>query len=43
MIEKKPRIQYVKSDLTVFWYLDDGCISGDPQTVLSNAAINGAL
>jgi len=28
----------VKSDLNV-WYLDDGCIGGDPQTVLSNAAI----
>ena len=28
----------VKSDLNV-WYLDDGCISDDPQTVLSNAAI----
>jgi len=27
----------VKSDLN-FWYLDDGCISGDPQTMLSNAA-----
>ena len=26
----------VKSDLNV-WYLDDGCIGGDPQTVLSNA------
>ena len=21
------------------WYLDDGCIGGDPQTVLSHAAI----
>jgi len=28
----------VKSDLNV-WYLNDGCIGGDPQTVLSNAAI----
>jgi len=28
----------VKSDLNV-WYLADGCIVGDPQTVLSNAAI----
>ena len=28
----------VKSDLNV-WYLDDGCIGGDMQTVLSNAAI----
>ena len=28
----------VKSDLNV-WNLDDGCIGGDPQTVLSNAAI----
>ena len=28
----------VKSDLNV-WYLDDRCIGGDPQTVLSNAAI----
>jgi len=28
----------VKSDLNV-WYLDDGCVGGDPQTVLSNAAI----
>jgi len=28
----------IKSDINV-WYLDDGCISGDPQTVLSNAAI----
>ena len=28
----------VKSDLDV-WYLDDGYIGGDPQTVLSNAAI----
>jgi len=28
----------VKSDLNVS-YLDDGCIGGDPQTVLSNAAI----
>jgi len=28
----------VKSDLNV-WYLDDGCIGGDPQTVLSNADI----
>jgi len=28
----------VKSDQNV-WYLDDGCISGDPQTVLSNPAI----
>ena len=28
----------VKSDLNV-WYLDDGCIGGDPQTMLSNAAI----
>ena len=24
----------VKSDLNV-WYLDDGCVGGDPQTVLS--------
>ena len=28
----------VKSDLNV-WYLDDGCIGGYSQTVLSNAAI----
>jgi len=28
----------VKSDLNV-WYLDDRCFGGDPQTVLSNAAI----
>jgi len=28
----------VKSELNV-WYLDDGCIGGDLQTVLSNAAI----
>ena len=28
----------VKSDLNV-WYFDDGCISGDSQTMLSNAAI----
>jgi len=28
----------VKSDLNV-WYLDDGCIGGDSETVLSNAAI----
>ena len=28
----------VKSDLNA-WYLDDGCIGGDPQTVLSHAAI----
>ena len=28
----------VKSDLNV-WYLDDGCIGRDPQTVLSNVAI----
>ena len=28
----------VKSDLND-WYLDDGCIDGDPQTVLSNAAV----
>jgi len=28
----------VKSDLNA-WYLDDRCIGGDPQTVLSNAAI----
>ena len=32
----------VKSDLNV-WYLDDGCIGGDTQTVLSNAAINHHL
>ena len=30
----------VKSDLNV-WYLDDGCVGGEPQTVLSNAAIIG--
>jgi len=30
----------VKSDLNV-WYLDHGCISGDPQTVLNEAAIIG--
>jgi len=28
----------VKSDLNA-WYLDDGCIGGDPQTLLNNAAI----
>ena len=28
----------VKLDLNV-WYLDDGCIGGDLQTMLSNAAI----
>jgi len=28
----------VKSDLNV-WYLDDGCIGGDLQTVLSDAVI----
>jgi len=28
----------VKSDLNA-WYLDDGCIGGDPQTVPRNAAI----
>jgi len=27
----------VKSDLNA-WYRDDGCIGGDPETVLSNAA-----
>ena len=30
---------HLRSNQTNVWYLDDGCISGDPQTVLSNAAI----
>jgi len=28
----------IKADLNV-WYLDDGCIGGDPQTVLSNVTM----
>jgi len=31
-------VSEVKSDLNG-WYLDDGCIGGDPQTVLRNASI----
>jgi len=28
----------IKADLNI-WYLDDGCIGGDPQTVLTNATM----
>ena len=29
----------IKADLSI-WYLDDGCIGGDPQTVLANATMD---
>jgi len=28
----------INADLNI-WYLDDGCIGGDPQTVLTNATM----
>ena len=28
----------IKADLNI-WYLDDGCIGGDPQTMLTNATM----
>jgi len=28
----------IKADLNI-WYLDDGCIGGDPQTVFTNATM----